>query len=379
MITIATKELKTYFQRSKAVKPNNILPPIYEFSKLICDGDSCSIYKSNNNAFIIHQVEADFKKNITILIDDNTVSQFVANSSSAEITLSLDKNGQDVHLSDGVKKFKFRTHQPELYAKTPVAEKSKSIEMGSEVLEALFHAKNHVHTGKGEKSASWFYCFVNIAKMDGKYYVIAANQIISYFKGFKQELPCISLDPDVIPFLSSFTNVLYSQAGNYHIFDAGTTQYGFIQQNVTVPNFSLALRLLKTETYFIADKKSIIEFCGSIVGMDSTLYRNAFFQDGGKNKIIVKYINGDGSLGGDQEMDVEKNFTLENEFTFNPKQLSVMLNSIDSDKVRFRGVSEHQLVISSDEEPDQFGTIMEIQPVSEIKRVAESNKQAVTA
>jgi len=89
MITIPTSELQRFFSSSSDIVDTRMLP-IYAYVKLVCSKNGSQLIKHNGNRFIVFDVEADFKKEQTLMIEAKPLFGFVKFCRTKEIKITIE-------------------------------------------------------------------------------------------------------------------------------------------------------------------------------------------------------------------------------------------------------------------------------------------------
>lgn len=354
MITIATSELKRFFDFAKPIKDSKLIP-IYAYIKFECDGDTTTLTKTNGHSFIVCQVTAKFKKNITLLIDEKTLSTVALSKGE---TITIKQEGKNILITDGIRNSSSQNIEDNFPAIQPKTDE-KITAISADVLEALFLAKNHT-MGVQDKAMRPWMTYVHVTRIKGESYVIGANGVISYFKSFKEDLPAMCLDPDTIAAISRFTEVNYSRSGNYDYFDAGTMSYGFIMSESGVPDFTTLLDKFVYDKHFIVNRQDVIDFCEHCIRMNSSnVPPEVAVTTNGKKSILLTFTSMAGDQGSDQELACDKKNFDPDEFIFQPEKMIIALKDLGCEKIQFSHIPYHFLFTNA-EDKKYIGAIMQI-------------------
>lgn len=356
MITIAVSELKRFFDRSKHIRDNKLLP-IYSYVKLVCKKDKSVLIKSNGHSFVVCEIEVTFKKEQTVLIEEKTLSGLVAFTKSSEIKITFDS--KNVKLDDGIKPGNCRFVEDN-YPIIQENDSTEKIQISKDVIHAISVAKTHVQQSVDKVIRSWM-CFVHITKVAGKNYVCAFNGGIGYLKSFNEELPLISIDPEMIPVLSKYTQLGYSSSGNYDYFEFLDTIYGFIKSETKCIDLTKAVENFQSaEHVFTTDREDLVGFCETVMAInDSITPPEVSLQTSGKKSVKIKFLDITGERDLQQEL---KTYHTDKELpeTFIlPKQLLIALNSTDSKEIIFSTI-KNNFILTTKEEESYMGSVMEL-------------------
>ncbi len=359
MITIPVSELLRFMPIARHIKASNRLP-IYSYVKLACEKDSGTFYKSNSDSFVVCPVQLKSKESITILLDELSFFGFISQCEEEFATITID--GNKAKMVCGSKKGSCQTVDPDHYPMIQERGDGAQVELDTEVLSALSLAKAHVLQEKDKAMRAWN-TFVHIAKHKEYYYIAAFNGFTAYIQKFKTELPVMVLDAETISVISKRERVVYSQAGNYDIFDFGDAIYGFIKaEQKVVPMDKVLENFGNAENYFCVDRKKMVAFCEWVISISSSNIPPTVLVSDGKNGSIQ--MNYDGMLGESAEEivgveDKKKGFQ---KLQFQPKNLLLTMRELSYDKV----IISHNfptIVIKTPEDESYTGAIIEVEPL----------------
>lgn len=355
MITINTNEIKKFISASKNIKDNRILP-IYSYVKLVCSKKNATFYKSNGHSFLIFPIEAVFEKDITVLIEEKTLLGFINATSAKDITIEV-KDGK-IFISDGLKNVSCQSIPDNYPAIQPLSNEDKKL-LDTDVLQSLFLAKSHASIATDKQMRAWT-SFVHIQKNKTKYFIAGLNGQTSYIHSYKGDYPELCLDLDVVSIISKFPALHYTSSGNYDCFDSGNLCYGFIKTEAKCPDLSTIVNRFKSDEHFTVNRKRIVDFCEMVIDInDSNIPPEVAISDAGGGAISLKFSSISGNQTAEETIEVEnKNFTV-NEFVFQPKNMILLLKELDFVKINMAYTS-HNFIISSPEEPNYIGSIMEL-------------------
>lgn len=361
MVKIKTSSLKKFLDAAKAIGDNHLIP-IYAFVKLECLNGKAKMYKSNGNSFVVCEIDGvEFKGDQTFLINEQTLSVAVSYSTVDTITLKVQDSSIVI---DNGKKLKSVTEKVEHFPAIQKRSEDEKVELlTTDVLVALFYAKNHITPPTDRAMRAWM-SYIHIVKIKEKFYVVGLNGHITYFKSFSHQLPILSLEPEVVSVITKFSSLHYSRVGNYDYFDNGSIAYGFIKSETTCPALGVVLEKFTQEESMVLGKKQLIDFCEMAIGLNRTSIPPEVKITDEKDGVMLNFSDMLGEqMAADKIIPKEKNFTVD-EFIFQPKFMTTILNSIDGEDIRLSYLrSHHNMVVSSDDDKSYIGSIMALAPL----------------
>jgi hypothetical protein len=361
MITISTKELKRFTSLATHIKNNGIIP-IYGYVKIEAKGGVATMYKSNAQSFIVFPVDgAVCNKDETILVEEKVLFGFINTTSRQSVSISQD--GKDGNIDDGKRPVKFigiEDHYPVIQQK---AADAVPYEFDLDVLSALSLAKQHTLPPQDKTIREWN-TFVHISKCGDRTGIAGFNGFTWYFQTFKEKLPELVLDTDVIAIISKFQSAAYSQSGNYDIFECAGVTYGFIKPEVKPRELTKFMESLsKGEKKFKVVTKSITEYCESVLAMNNTsLTPDITVEPMEGKKILLKHV-GYGGVDIEEEVFIEEKDGDFDTHYFNPNYILLALKGIPFDEVEVSVLENQGFVFSSPEEPHYLGGVVKMSPV----------------
>lgn len=355
MVKIATSELKKFFDYARPIKESRLLP-IYQYVKLVCQGDSAILCKSNGHSFVVCQVKAEFKKNITLILEEKKLSGIAINDKKKEITIS--EEGNAILITDGSVKLRHQK-QEDVYPIIQPKTDNESTTFSTEILAALYVARNHGKPIDDPSVRPWM-SYVHIAQVNKKSYIVGTNGMISFFKSFKEKLPSLCLDYETIAAIKQFSEVTYSRIGNYDYFESGIVSYGFIKSESTVPDFTPLLEKFKSNDYLIVNKQSIIDFCQLVIRINSSFTQpEVMLTSDGKKGIKLSFTGMADDESAEEPIKCkEKTFNPE-DFLFIPDKMIIALKDIDSEMVKLSHI-EYHFIFTTEDDKNYIGAIMQI-------------------
>ncbi|HYK57483.1 MAG TPA: hypothetical protein VEV15_13535 [Flavisolibacter sp.] len=331
MILIPTSEVKTFLKRSSKIKPS-VLIPVLENIKLQCVGDSATMTKSNINAWCIHEIEADFKENQTLLLNEAFLSAFVAGA--AEELISIKKEGDNVVLSCGKCNASFAWEDPAVYPTPPEANKDNgSTPIPAEVLYSIRSALSIVDT-KIDNS----YCRCYVSFLNGKTEVFSTfSGHAFYLKRIDSRFPRLVLSPEDGSIITMYEEVVHYQANNYDFFDCGKTTYGFIQSTYTAPNYAPAYRNVDNKCFFEVNRTEVVQFLELVLKTTPVLYPGVRICDNGLLGVLFEHSDEHYRISLKREVDSTKDYVVEGAH-FDARLLLLVLKAMDSEAIRISPV-----------------------------------------
>lgn len=353
MVLIQTSEIKTFLKRANKIKTNTVLP-VLTYIKLDCSGDSATLTKTNLDAWCIHQVEAEFKENCTVLIDEKLLSALVANSFDELIDISVD--GDNVVMSCGKSKLSFALSDPSVYPTAPEMNQENGLTtLSSEMLYSVRAASSIIDTAVQNQ---WANCFIQYR--EGKTDIFSTRSGWTMYKRqFDDRYPNITISPEVAGIITMFEEAQYYQANNYDFFDFGKTIYGFIRSVYTAPAYQTPFARCKNTTWFEVNRKDLLQFCELTIS--STPNPSPVMDLQANEMLGVTFSCDDPGFRVSTSMDFEgENTFMPPLYKFMPKALIPLLKTMDCNIVRFSPVIDGVYCIWSIEDPTLLTLLMGI-------------------
>jgi len=359
MITIPIVELKKFLNNAKSIRDNKSSSdrlPILLYVKLECKGDLATLTKTNLQSFVITEIDAEFKKDEIILIEEQTLSGCVNYSRGKEIKISVVKD--NVILNDGFREVKCQTIENHF----PAIETNNShekIQFYTDIITSLSLAKSHTLPATDKAVREWK-CFVHIKKINEKSYIVGVNGAISFLKSFKEDLPEISIDPETVGIISKYDMVEYSSNDRYDYFQNGGTTYGFIKAETKCPALETVVDKFKSENCFTANRKELIDFCDMVMNLTgSSVPPEVSISDDGNTRLALNFSDISGNQSANESIYVEgKTFQVPKIYLY-PKDLLTAFKDLPVDKIKISKIFGN-MIISSPEDKDYLGSIMEL-------------------
>lgn len=355
MITIPTESLKRFIDASSGV-PDTKLLPIYAYVRLECKKNGSTITKHNGHRFVVYDVEAEFKKEQTLMIETKPLFAFTKFCRTDEIKII--PNGLTVKLDDGERTISCQLTK-DLYPTIELNETAEKIELTTDVLKSLSIAKGHTMTTNEKVLREWR-TFVHIKLLEGKWYVIGTRGEVTYFQGFKEKLPEISLEPEVISEISGFKQLNHSSVNGFDYFETLGALYGFIKPETKCSEqVAMVLKNFKSADSFEIDTLPIINFC-EMVNMvnESAMPPDVQFVGTDKDVIKLKFDDSSDNVKAEELVSVSNKTFSFNECYFLPRNLLTVLKGAKAERVKISYAHRNFIVTSS--EPDYIGAIMEL-------------------
>lgn len=266
MITISVGEIKKFIDKCSPI-PDSKMLPVYAYVKLVCGKDRSFFMKHAGTRFVICDVDVDFKKEQTVIIETKTLFGFAKFSRKDEIKITVE--GNNVKLDDGERTISCQTIK-DLFPTIADNSKSEKIEMSAEVKQALIIASKHTAVGNDNGVRPWT-GYIHLRKILDKYFVIGTRGEVTYFKGFNEPLPEISLEPEVISAIKEFKTFTYSSVGSYDYFEFYNTLYGFLKPEARCPAaVDKVLQNFKSTDQFNVKRQPLIDFCEMVIAVNDT-------------------------------------------------------------------------------------------------------------
>lgn len=354
MITIPISEVKKFISAAKPIKDTRMLP-IYAYVKLECEGTQGVFYKANGTSFVICQINATFKKNQTLLIEEKTLFGFVHYSSGSEIEISI--KGDVVTLNDGTRNISCRSAKIEHFPAIQDKNGEDTYVMNDEILAALFLAKNHTlppPDAAMRPPAS----YVHLNSVGKDFYIAAWNGHIAYLKKFKEQLPVVSLEPETISVFARFPLATYSRCGNYDYFDLGAIAYGFIKNECKTSDLSAFVTNSKHTETFVVSRKPIVDFCEMVINVNSSSVPPIVSIEPSKEKILMRFQDASENQNAEEGVEITGRLSV-SEFLFQPKNMLTVLKDLGCEKITI-SYAHKNFLITSDEDNGYVGSIMQL-------------------
>lgn len=387
MVKIKVADLKVFFAKAQGVKQNGIIP-ILDFIKITCEDEKCTITKNALSSFIIHTIEAKFKSNFTILVDENDLQASVNASDQEEIKITfkmkkvpLPGGGykdtriitiEDGHLVNGT----FQGEDESLYPVTAEPGKDKRYNLTSDIVEALYTASSHTQQAKNGLSVK-VENFVHVIPVDKKRsYICGYNNTIIYYKSFNEALPEMALEPSVCNIIGAYqaAGVEVIKGEKYIFIDTGTSLYGFSQTDgIKAPDFGMVVKMMDPSKGFAIDRKSLMSWCSYAVKVNPYASTEPCSMKNGEGdkEVIFDYEDSNTSRSCRAAFEVKKTKRyVVPKFLFNPNEMITILKGCVYEKVNLVGPCNGNLYITCNDDPDYVGAIRMIvltnQPKEEV-------------
>jgi hypothetical protein len=355
MIKIPISEVKKFIGAAKPIKDTRLLP-IYAYVKLSCDGDAGVFYKANGISFVVCDVNAEFKKSDSFLIEEKTLFGFVQYSSGKDLMIS--KKGDIVTLNDGSRNISCKVPPAEHFSAIQQKNDEESVVLTEVIINSLFLAKNHIFqpTDTEMRPPS---SFVHMTKVDKVNYIAAWNGQVGYLKSFKEKLPTLSLDPEAITTISKFQIVSYSRVGNYDYFDGGGISYGFAKHEVKTPDITKLVENFKQQQTFTVNRKPFVDFCEMVINVNSSSIAPIVSISPAKNSVLLNFKDASENQNAEESVPAIGEIGLKEPFHFQPKNMLTVLKDLGCEKVSMSYVQQN-LIIKADDDKNYTGSVMEL-------------------
>lgn len=353
MITISTKEIKR-FKSAADLIPENHLLPVYSYIKLVVDKDRSYFVKHSGERFLVFDVDATCDKPQTLMIETKPFFGFIGCTKSDFISISL--SGKKIKIDDGQEPVSFQTTN-DLFPTIHEKDGDKSIEISEEARAAIVTARSHARSSSEINPTDWM-CYIHMKKMNEKFYVVSTKTELTYFNGFEEELPEISISQSVVSVLSSGSNFTYSSAKNYDYFETIGVLYGFLKAEIRCPKeVEYVLKNMKSESYFEVERQPIVDFCNLVLAINnSSVVPQIKFSSSG-DQVIASFKDTMDNINTERKIPIENKTFDFTEIPFQPKNILTVLNGIDSERVKVS--YGHRNFIITNNEPNYMGAVME--------------------
>jgi DNA polymerase III sliding clamp (beta) subunit (PCNA family) len=361
MIQIAVTEVNEFLRRTKNIKTNNVMP-LLGYIKMVCRGDTVTLYKTNLGVHCKHEVAGVFQKEHTILLDENILNTVCSNAKGDTLTISytvepgeskVDSDIVTVDLQVGTAKVTFQTEDARLFPEFPeeliTTEKTK---LDAEFLQAMAIAKHYALPGEKGNPSLWY---IHIINQRDSCLVFASTGHMLYRKTFAQAIPSMIISQEACTLITSFSEVHHYTASNYDFFDTGKTTYGFVQPETSHPDTSRFTRFVN-EGGYIMDRQKLIDFCQMAASLTPSPTATSLIKDAGTNKVQMAFTELDWKVASTVELDCVKEEEI-NPFSFNAKLMLHALKAISYDKLTLTHPSPGIMAIWS-EDKDYMGLLL---------------------
>jgi hypothetical protein len=330
--------------------------PIYGYVKLVCGKDRSYLVKHNGHRFIVFDIDAEFKKEQTFMIEAKPLFGFIKFSRASHVKITSDD--KNVKLDDGERKISCQTTK-DLYPTIDDNSNSPKFEISPSVKEALGIAKSHTLASNEKVMRPWT-SFVHIRKIQDKYWIIGTRQEVTYFKGFKETLPEISLEPETISALFDLKQFTYSSVERYDYFELPGTLYGFIKPETKCSEqVDKVLQNFKSDNSFEVKKSNIVDFCEMVNAVnDTAVPPEVKFEGKEKAAIKLSFDSVDDNIKAEESVSVAKKTFQFDECFFQPKNMLTVLKGTKAETIKVS--SAHRNFIITTDEEDYIGAIMEL-------------------
>lgn len=331
---LKTTEIKRFISNASMIKSSGILPVL---DYLLIQDDK--IIKTNLEAFISMDIQPTGE---TLLVDENILSSLIKKTTADVIDIKV--KGSIVHLTDGVYKpyFTFCDHKD--YPVFPESDKDSEMLLPEPVLKSIKIASKNI--GSGGDS----FDFVHLS--DG--YVFGADHFRFYFKKF-DELPKLSMSSLCANIISQFGTATYYKKGNFDFYSIGTLLYGFLMQEVVIPDFPTFLTFIEKGEYLEVDVSQVTDFLEFLSSTTSSATVTCDFEG---NKLSFNDV--DLQVGNDVQLSTTGKYQLKKSFL--PRVLGPFLKSLGKDFIRFSPMKGGRkgITVWSEDEPEFTGMIGEV-------------------
>jgi hypothetical protein len=162
--------------------------------------------------------------------------------------------------------------------------------------------------------------------------------------------------------IAKMASVFYSRQGNYDYFDCGNVSYGFIKSETACPDLSKVLEKFKSEKFVTVDRRPMVDFCEMVLDINSSAVAPEISIDAsGKEGIELNFVDISENQKASELLEAENDSPF-NKIILQPKLFQTVLKDLGVDKVRLVNIMGN-LVVSSTEDENYLGSIMELAPL----------------
>lgn len=357
MVTITVKEIRNFITKSSAIGDSNALP-IYSYVKLVCKKDRSYFIKHSGSKFVVFDIDADFKTEQTLMIETKPFFGFVKATKGTEIKITLE--GNNILLNDGSKRPLTCQTTKDVFPRIPDHSGVDKFEISQEVKQSLVIAKNHTLPYVDTDSMRPWNTYIHIRPIKDIFYVIGTRGEVTYYQGFKEPLPEISIEPEVISALKDIPHCTYYSVENYDYFELLGTLYGFIKSEgkcaAAVDN---VLENFTSEDSFEVEKQPIIDFCELVLSVNTVaVFPQIKIEGKNKKEITLRFEDISDNVKTHDDVPVENKTFKFDEVLFNPKNILTVLKDVKAEKLKVMN-SHFNFVFSSPEMENYIGAAMQ--------------------
>lgn len=244
MITIQTKEFKTFFQLSAGIKASALYPALDVIKMSVSEG-VCTLTKTNMNSYVRYDFFITAPE-CCLLLDDKLIRAFIAQSREEVVISFTDKK---INIKEGASVITFdskpidefpqfpkRSHEPYLFSREAAA----TLKIAKNYVMDAYSSFNYVHVKNNE--------------------VFASNGSYIYTKKISTMLPDIVLSAEACNILNE-EDYTYYKAENYDFFVTSSTCFGFIKSEFATPAYEPILNKGDKGRFFSCKKTDLLKFC----------------------------------------------------------------------------------------------------------------------
>lgn len=352
MVLISAKELNKFLHHSSKIKTSSLLAQL-SYVKLECKEGKATLTKTNLSQFVVCDIEADFKKDITVLLDEKTLAAAVKDSATPEIKISI--KGQNVLLNDGETEYKHQISDHSTFPHPLLPTNEKSHVLSSD--DVYYMKIASLHTQSPDKGLGWKNN-IHFKKMNGKKYMIASDGFVLFSKETEYDGDDVSFSPEVVPFIEGAkTGIELIQTEKYNYFKTGESIFGFIVEEYKAGDISPVINQALEAPMFKIDKNELSKFLNKAAslgsGVESVVFENR------DNGISLTFSDIAQDRGMSKEIGVEgKDYELE-KTNILPRQLLTTLRGVSSNEVML-GKRGTFIVVKPVDDNTQTGIVQQV-------------------
>lgn len=309
---LITAELRSFKSRSSFIKQTNIIP-ILSYLKF----DKGIVVKSNLSAFICQEITCDE----TFLIDENILMNFVDQTSSREIDVTI--TGKSIKLSDGSMHDVSPTDDVTLFPQNDKPD-SNSVLLPNEVVSACSIASKFII----DDITPSFKTHVFI----GKNHVCGSNGFVAYMSKIDGAFPDMVLDRSIIHAIERFQDISFSQNKSYYFFECENCKFGFSKPEFTFFDMTSYAKCPEGIPAFTASKKELIRFNDFCIATNKSKIpsTSSLYMNGCLNLKMVDAVH-----ERDTSKEIEATGSCKDVFHFSPSMMNTLLKNVPDDLLTF--------------------------------------------
>lgn len=371
MIKIKSEELRRFIGKAGHIADRTSVVDITRYIKVACDGERVILTKTNLEAFITYEIEAQTSKPATLLINEKEFTKAVQGCRADELKFTWKDRKSATHEQGFVRSVTMEdgklinttvdcgdeTKFPEL----PKYNSDEHYTFTPGMVEALYVASTHCLHDKDLK----FQNFIHIKnKGKNKGYICGYNNAAMYYKKVDDSVPDMTLDANIAKALKDNldSGVILYRSEKYDFFDAGTAMFGFIQPELKGPDFEQIVKKMDTDKSFEIDRRELLSYCKYMISIKPmSIPEPIYLMETDNDKaIFLDFVGASSNITNPVYIDVKKNKKYKiPKFVINPEDAVVLLENLTSDTVHLIGPCDRNYYVKIDDDQDYVGALRE--------------------